>query len=351
MCKERVQGLLSRWLALCVRVIIFCFIPFIVGGFFRLDAVAVETPGELFKKFIENPPTIKNLVYAQEIPGLATNYCRLKWQDGALWFGTSKTNLFEIANLDNTGVYSLIVARFAEKMYCYNGTDLYSWTNHDYLDTNFNSVRATFDQVVSGQLADILNMGCQLASVASIKWQGNQFEVENPFKKTWARGNLDLDPVGRASKLHVEHGPLRTGKATRDNPPWDYEYFYENGSHSGYLPKMIVASFKKKDGSVGMSLRYTIGTIEIATEEIPEAEFSLLPSQFSRLEHVVTVSEGNLIFEDQGKLVITKERTPTAPYIPLLKRSKLFLAIAVLMILSPLFFFWLCQRKKTKNKQ
>lgn len=335
----------------CSNYTVFIFTSVFVL-FFSNCLQAAETQADRFKRFIESPPRIKSLVFSQEISGITTNFCRLKWQQNALWFGRSASNLFHIQDLEETKLYSLIVARFENKTYVFNGTELYSWTNKNGIDTNYNSAKATFDQVVSGQIADILNMGCQLAAVESIKWDGNNFETDNRAKELFIRGNLELDKLDRPLKLHVEQYPIRprTNKQ-KAGPPWDYEYLYDAAPLLGYLPSQIIASFKNDDGTVGMSIRYALASVEISSVILPESEFGLELNQFTSSVRPVTVANGSLIYADRGRTVTVKEAPPPSTD-TLMRRQSIryvlaFLFLATLIV--PIAFLRLGRRRIDKQ--
>jgi hypothetical protein len=313
-----------------------------------------ETQLELFKHFVESPPRIKDLVYSQEIAGLVTNYHRIKWQENALWFGRSDSNLLTRPDFNDVSLYTLIVARFEDKKFVYNGSALYSWTNFNGLDTNYNSVTTTFDHVLNGQIADILNMGCQLAAVGSIEWRSNSFEVENQEKAILIKGSLESDLNScRASKLVVEQYSLGDKRSKLERPAWSYEYKYETTPLLGYLPSEIVASFKESDGSLGMSINYRIGMIELSDEKLDESDFVLNYQLFPTSTIPIMITNGTLVYSAGGRVVVATEVKPATNPLTASQRKSIRYAVLGafgLLCVIPLLFVWLNSRMRINHK-
>jgi hypothetical protein len=299
---------------------------------------------DLFKKFVEKPPVIENLVYSQEMPGVVTNYYRLKFQRPAMFFGRSSSPIPASDAAESSKDYSEWIGRFGSQYLNKSYNMLFSWTNEaDDIDLT-NTVKFHYVDAMENQISKILNMGCQLAPIGSIHWNGDTFVVKNPEQHIRVEGALKRGQNGKAASLIVVPHPLNGGAPDFVSSEYNYTYDYEKPLSLSYLPNVIIETFKSAKGPP-ISLKYTILAIEVATNRIASSAFLLNPRIESNLIYIA-ISNGKRVFANGS----------VQPDIGLAarKRSSLsryyFVLAALLFFLPPAIYAFSHLKSVNKNK-
>src|SRR5262249_1947538 len=154
----------------------------------------------------------------------------LRWQStNAFLLGISRDNIASSTNLESSSAYYEWFGRSTNEYWNKVRRGFFVWTNRDLTGEESNTVALHYDHFVTVHLPNILNMGCQLAGVGQIHWEGDSFVLTNQAKGIRLHGHIVRDKNGRAEKMVVEQNPLDKvrGSEKEDYLPWEYEYFYE----------------------------------------------------------------------------------------------------------------------------
>jgi hypothetical protein len=307
-------------------------------------------PADLFKRFIENPPAIKELIYVQQIAGLTTNYFRLKYQDHqnpALFEGWSTSPLPLIEEGDSSKDYVEWIGKFGNVYLnkSYNG--VFAWTNQGDLLDRSNTVALHY-QDAEDIFRKIINMGCQYASVGQIRWNGDAFLITNAEQQVQVEGHLMRDMDGRAASLLVV--PHSLGIRGRDLVPstYVYSYGYARPLSLSFLPDLIVETFTQRNGEP-FTATYKIETMEAATNPMVASDFFLNPKVETNLVYI-TITNGHRIYSDSisgrtyirpDKQIIGERQTMLPTY---------YFVLMIIVFLLPLFVYILyLMRRKISN--
>jgi len=311
-------------------------------------------PADLFKKFVESPPPIADLFYDLAYAGEAPSYFHLKWQLNAMFYGDigNETSLQKLANVNDLTGYQRIFAKFNDQYWQKIQEDVYVWTNRNILSEANNTVKFTHDNIVNVSVPTILNFGCAMAPVASIRWVGDSFFLTNHLTDRWVRGQLSRDELGRANRLLTSHGRVGSAKQDSETFPWIQEYHYEASLSLAYLPSRIKSYYNDATGMERGTSTIRIHSIAVADEPMPQEAFALdkLLST-TNINIAITVSNQYLVFAP-------KKGKQTAPYLvrdgvsaisqrPTLQR--IYFITAVLLIAVPFVIFLLSKQNEERK--
>lgn len=305
-------------------------------------------PADRFKEFIANPPVIEDAFYSQQVIGYAPLYYWVKWQPGALFLGVSlATNLAAVpAKTRLLSCEQQITAGFGEKFrQVIHSTDLYVWTNKNIPDEQNNSLFRTYKAALDVQGAELLNMGCLLAEVGSIRWAGDDFTVTNHSRGIVVQGQLTRDSKGRASALSVQPRMLDRKSKNSGYYPRIYEYFYETNLALSYLPSRIVATHEDEKGQQGLQIEYKIFSMKTANSSLPEESFIFDSSHFPNIAETLVISNKHVVhYPKVGAVHMFLDEEPLRQ-----SRAKInlgYTAVAILLLIFPPFLYWFLRRKQ-----
>jgi hypothetical protein len=309
------------------------------------NATDAPQPAEEFKQFIASPPSIAELIYSQTISNLQTQYYCVKWQRSNMFLGRSK-QILNVGNISNSINYTMWIGKFGNGFSLKSRNAFFVWTNRDIEQEKSNTVANSYHNALHSEIATIFNMGCGLADIGSIHWDGDKFAVNNPMNGLRLEGKLTRDEYNRASKLIVKQSPL--GKAHEDNTyfPWEYDYFYDAPLQLSYLPDRIIASFKDEKGQISGIFEYKILALTIATNQLAEDNFRLSPGQ-----GLVQIAISNTfrVYQGNGTPYI-KPDTSEGMHIQNSYRIRYFIIAFIILSLFPILL-WLFASGKHRQKK
>lgn len=302
--------------------------------------MAQDTMADQLKRFISEPPIIKNMIVTEWVSDWFTNTYCIRYQNNAMFFGNYGTNP-PLVTL-SPRAFRHYIARY-ENRFCFkNGNHIIWYTNTFKTMERGNYVEWYYDLTVNGQLSKFLSIGCgSYAMVGAIRWEGDQYELTNHISAVYMKGQVTRDPLGRAALITREGWSLKTGAALFSVTN---ELTYDDPLDLPFVPSLIIGrsnkDFKKK-APVFMTRILTLNTSDVA---LPEEYFLLrtngevyLHHEFVSNEYIVSLLGTNLVMRiDPLKRVESQTQG-----------ARLYWILAVCAF-SPLFLY-LWQQRKAKQ--
>jgi hypothetical protein len=314
-----------------------------------LGALAADAPRpiELFKSFIANPPAISNLVFTEELPNAPIAYHRIKWQNPSVYVGWGNSPFIpKETALTN---YTEWVGHFGNIFYLKSLNAFYTWTNSGDPAEVGNTVEIAHQKMMGLVTAGILNMGCQMAPVGGIRWEGDSFVLTNQANDRAVQGKVFADAEGRAGRMLVTAVPVGTPFSAGVEMECSYEY---DGSHSvPFLPGTIAV--KSSAGKAPFNYKHRILALELATAPLAASDFLTVPSDADRLVHVRITNKYRLYtkrYNGRTNLTASLDQQHAAVITDNVRRQY-WAASATFLLLPIILLYMLHRRKISQNKQ
>jgi hypothetical protein len=315
-----------------------------IAGQPRAAATAPQA-ADLFKTFLEHPPAYVDAFWRDATLGLSTNFQRLRYQADGFLYGSASSNLLTAGKLNRLDSYNTLIGRFGDVYWARTGDTYSCWTNDGTAADQGNTIYRgnTFTEAI--EAGEILGMRLDIRP-GGIRWTGDDFIATNENQTLVLRGRLERDTLGRASCMTV----LKTRLSpTPGEEPFAEVDRYSYGAVSGFLPSVISGSVYH--GEKGLVLAFETHILWIHMDFSPHGpdEFLYDPFQFATLREYRVESNGFLVsrYVNHGKLLGTLFTMPDGPLVKRLntRANWLYFALALLVLLAPLFFMWRWHRR------
>ncbi|MDB6026838.1 MAG: hypothetical protein JWM68_3061 [Verrucomicrobiales bacterium] len=270
----------------------------------RSWAADKEQPADLFKKFIESPPVIEQLLFEYTDTAIKgkrpVDYNVAKFQTNACFLRTY-TSYSDMES--ESWVGADIISKFDNKYWRFLGGRDYlnKWTDLGKPEESENPVLDVYRTGIF-QFAETMNMGIPYAEIGSIHWQGDQFEYADAIqssqrKAVRLKGKLFRDSRGRAEKLKF-HLALSLKSRSDLEADWQVDYEYRtNFAALPFLPSNLKIGFFR-NGALLEGPMIGIRSWKVSQNPMPESAFNLdllsLPGTTS-----LYVSNKALIYKNQ----------------------------------------------------
>lgn len=221
--------------------------------------------------------------------------------------------------------------------------NFYEWADTGKASEEHNSLKVQHDMLLTYYGPHVLNMGCTLAPIGSIKWVNDEFAVTNQNQGLSLHGKLFRDGEGRASKMTVEFHTLGSSKMEH----FTYDYFYDTPLSLAYLPSRIVTRLEE-DHSFMFPNTLKIYALDTRTSPLAESDFTI-PTAIAtnNLVAQIVVSNEFLVYNQQGRQFVIADAFSANQA---RKVTKLVYYIFAVLLFSPLVIYWWPRRRGQKTK-
>lgn len=311
---------------------------------------------ESFKRFLESPPPIEDLVFSEKLPpnpGQARpldgsfqqstflNYYHARWQTNGLLFRQIRS----VTDATNFSAMKLFAANFDNEYWlCYNSTNI---TRTEWVPGTTAKTNRIFGSFVfrTRILREPLLLGIMHLDLGKVVWDGDSFTARSSVEPYSIEGTL-RSANGRADSLSITYR-----SAGRDYR-WVARYRYDRSLEIPYFPSLISMNWVNEDGREIQLAEYEVFKLREAPQPLSRDAFEPAPFiQSNGWRPLVFTNESLFVFGPSGQLIELEKRPYRGPQtIKGFIREPLIYPIWAAANISIFILVWRMERGQPKSK-